>query len=235
MMIMHVCINDRGGAPMLTTERGVARLGYAIYEPLVEGSKHINDASLAIMLNLLRSMCGEQCEPIEVHFSHAHPVDISPYQKHFRAPLVFDSDMDTIVFPEAMLETPIRTADTLAFDQLLKQITALEERMTIDLTERIRSIVRPMIVFQGCSLKRIANILAIHPRTLNRRLKNQGTSLRRVIGEVRFEMAKQMLLESDATITEISTWLGYSDSSVLTRSFQRWTGQSPTDWREDNR
>jgi len=71
----------------------------------------------------------------------------------------------------------------------------------------------------------------MHPRTLNRRLKNRGTTLRKVVGEMRFEMAKQMLLESEASITEISTILGYADSSVLARSFQRWIGSTPTQWR----
>lgn len=220
---------------MLTTERGIARLGYVIYEPLTVGSRHIYTASLAIIFNLLRSMCGASCAAMEVHFSHSRPDDISQYKEHFKAPLIFDSDMDTIVFPEAMLETPIATGDAHQFSQLLKQIHAQEEKMAIGMTEKIRSIVRPMIVYQGCSLDRIAKILAIHPRTLNRRLKNQGTTLRRVIGETRFEMAKQMLLESDATVAEISTLLGYSDSSVLARSFHRWSNQSPSEWRQSER
>ena len=233
-MILHICVHDRGGAPLLYTDRGVARFGYAIYEPIKVGGKHINDGSLAIMCNLLRAMCGNRCELLEVHLSHAAPEDKKPYENYYRAPVVFDADIDTLVFEEKWLDRPISTADLHAFGELLNQVEAIERTLNIGLSEKIHSIDRPMIVFQRCTMSNIANLLAMHPRTINRRLEDQGTTLRTIIGETRLEMAKHMLRDSNATITEISTFLGYSDSSVLTHLFRRWTGKSPSQWRESN-
>lgn len=230
-MILHVSVHDRGAAPTLTRDHGTARLGYAIYEPIKEGVKQINDTSISIMCNLMRAMCGNKWAPREVHFSHARPQDITPYESFFHAPLTFDSDVDALLFSDSWLQTLIPSADTQHFNCLLKQFKILESDMHMSLEEKVRSLLRPLIVSHRCTHEHIAAMLAMHPRTLNRRLKSQGTTLRKVVGEIRFEIAKQMLLESEATVTEISTLLGYADSSVLARSFQRWTGITPSAWR----
>jgi AraC-like DNA-binding protein len=78
-------------------------------------------------------------------------------------------------------------------------------------------------------------MLSLHPRTLNRRLEDCGTTLRHIIGEIRYEIAKQLLADSNMSVIAISTLLGYADASVFTRAFRRWSGMTPTAWRMQNR
>ena len=230
-MILHVCVHDRGGAPVLITEGESAKLGYAIYEPLDTGLRYIYDASLSIMCNLMRSMCGAKWAPEEVHFSHSRPANTQPWEEFFRASLVFDAGMDGLVFREQWLEAPIPGDNRQAFETLLDQFENLQAEMNIGLREQVRSIVRPLIVTRNCSHQRVADLLLLHPRTLNRRLQEQDTSLRQIVGEVRYEMARQLLADSDATLKENSNFLGTSDSIVFSRSFSRWSNSTPTQWR----
>lgn len=234
-MILHVCVHDRGGAPTFTRAHGTAILGYALYEHVGQGVKQINDTSLSVMCNLMRAMCGETWTPREIHFSHAQPKDLTPYENFFRAPLIFDADMDALLFFENWLEKRIPSANEQRFNFLLEQFKLLEQEMRIGLEEKVRALVRPLIVTRSCTHETIASMLAIHPRTLNRRMKNTGTTLRKVVSEMRFEIAKQMLLESEISVTELSTMVGYADSSTLARSFQRWAGSTPTEWRRLNK
>ena len=234
-MIMHISVHDRGGAPTLTRDHGTVRMGYAIYEPINKGTRQIYDLSVCMMCNVLRSMLGNAWSPSEVHFSHARPRDIRPYELFFKAPLFFNSDMDALLFSEDWLTTPIPGSDKQRFDLLMKQFEMLELDMDIGLEEKIRSIVRPLIIIRSCKNKYVAEALSLHPRTLNRRLKSEGKTLRDIVGEIRFEMAKQMLLISEASVTEISTIVGYTDSSILARSFQRWAGTTPSAWRTQNK
>lgn len=234
-MIMHISVHDRGGAPTLTRDHGTARMGYAIYEPVSKGTRHIYDLSVCMACNILRSMLGKAWSPSEVHFSYARPRDIKPYESFYKAPVFFNADMDTLLFSEDWLTKPIPNSDKQQFDLLMKQFEMLELDMDIGLEEKIRSIVRPLIIIRSCKNKYVAEALSLHPRTLNRRLKNEGVTLRNIVGEIRFEMAKQMLLMSEASVTEISTILGYTDSSILARSFQRWAGTTPSAWRAQNK
>lgn len=76
-----------------------------------------------------------------------------------------------------------------------------------------------------------ARHLHLHRRTLNRRLKEAGTTFRRVLDQVRFELAREMLSDTSLPIAEIAIRLGYRMPSTFTRAFRRWSGGSPALWR----
>ncbi|HEX5629844.1 MAG TPA: AraC family transcriptional regulator, partial [Usitatibacteraceae bacterium] len=78
----------------------------------------------------------------------------------------------------------------------------------------------------------VAQALAIHRRTLNRRLNAEGTTFQKVLDTVRFAAAKEMLEDSRVPIPEIATALGYADYVSFTRAFKRWTGNTPGAWRK---
>ncbi|MFW2439789.1 MAG: helix-turn-helix domain-containing protein [Arenicellales bacterium] len=69
-------------------------------------------------------------------------------------------------------------------------------------------------------------------RALGRKLKNKGTTIGREIANLRKEQAIKLLIESDRTISDIASSVGFNDPSVFTRSFRRWVGMSPSDYRK---
>jgi AraC-like DNA-binding protein len=75
----------------------------------------------------------------------------------------------------------------------------------------------------------------MHRRSLNRRLEARGMSLHRLVEETRFEIAHQLVENTGMLLVEISAALGYADASAFTRAFRRWSGATPTAWREDPR
>ncbi|MCY1013835.1 helix-turn-helix transcriptional regulator [Nannocystis pusilla] len=68
-------------------------------------------------------------------------------------------------------------------------------------------------------------------RTMQRRLRQAGTSFRDVVDDVRREAALAQLGRRDATVTDIAFMLGFSDLSAFSRAFRRWTGASPSEYR----
>ncbi|MGA7980859.1 MAG: helix-turn-helix transcriptional regulator [Chromatiaceae bacterium] len=72
----------------------------------------------------------------------------------------------------------------------------------------------------------------MHRRTLNRRLNAQGTSFKELLQEVRFEISQQLLRDTRLPVVEVAEALGYAAAGAFTRAFQRWSGKSPTAWRE---
>lgn len=234
-MILHVCTNDRGGVPTLTSKKGVSTLGYAIYVPMHVGISQVNCTSITIMYNLLRSMCGESFTAKEVRFSHSRPSDIKPYESFFQVPLIFEADEDAIVFPDHCLKKPLPGSNIEQHNDALKRLTTIESKMGIDFLEQLHVLLRPLVISQCNSPEHVASMLSLHPRTLNRRLEKQGTTLRSIVGEIRYEIAKQMLTDSSMSVLAISTLLGYADASVFTRAFRRWSGMAPSSWRMQNR
>ena len=209
----------------------MAKMGYAIYQPMQEGVSQICDTAIANICNVMRSLCGETWTPDAVYFSHAKPDDVSPYESFFRAPLQFDADETALTFPVRWLQQSIPSADAQQYRMYMDRLVTIETSMKFNLQDELRSAMRPLLVSGSCTTEHIAQIFSMHPRTLNRRLKRDGTTLRTLVGETRNEIAKQMLMDSSMSILQISTLLGYADASIFTRAFRRWSGTTPSAWR----
>jgi AraC-like DNA-binding protein len=76
-------------------------------------------------------------------------------------------------------------------------------------------------------------MLAMHRRTLNRRLKAEGTTFQQVLDNVRFTVARQLLSGSDVPLDDVAATLGYAGVNPFMRTFRRWTGTTPGRWRHE--
>ncbi|MFZ1575243.1 MAG: helix-turn-helix transcriptional regulator [Chromatiaceae bacterium] len=71
----------------------------------------------------------------------------------------------------------------------------------------------------------------LHPRTLNRRLQAEGTSLRTLLDESRYRIARQLLRDTLFSVEDLAVALGYADATAFSRAFRRWSGTSASRWR----
>jgi AraC-like DNA-binding protein len=85
---------------------------------------------------------------------------------------------------------------------------------------------------ESCSLSRVANYLAMTPRTLQRRLSADGTSFQAELDEVRNRVAIRYLEQTQMPLTNVSAMLGYADLAAFSRAFRRRNGVSPSGWRQ---
>ena len=80
----------------------------------------------------------------------------------------------------------------------------------------------------GCATEQsLAAALNVTPRTLQRRLREEGTTYNALLEEVRRELATHYVRQSERSINEITCLLGFSEPSNFTRAFKRWTGSTP--------
>jgi AraC-like DNA-binding protein len=96
---------------------------------------------------------------------------------------------------------------------------------------QVRAAIRLLLLRGSASGDEAAAMLAMHRRTLNRRLAEIGTTFREVLADVRFETARELLEYTNIALIEIATTLGYEDASAFSRSFRRWAGCAPSEWR----
>lgn len=84
-----------------------------------------------------------------------------------------------------------------------------------------------------CSLEDVALALALSPRSLRRRLNDEGHSFRDVLETERKQLAAHLLSSHSMTQDEMALHLGYSDTASFTRAFRRWYACSPGDYRRN--
>ena len=227
--IVYHHLNSHGGVIFLRERGAVAEFGYAIYHRGVRGAYQIYDGVLAAIINYMRELCGTSWAPSEVLLAHAPPADADPYRRLFRCPVRFDSDLNALRFASQWLKRPIPGADPRTLRNLEKQARELPQP---DLIEKLRRSLRVLLLNGVASGDAVADMLAMHRRTLNRRLLQQGTTFREVLDDVRFEAACQLLDDTEMTLDEIAAALAYAGASQFTRAFRRRSGAAPGKWRE---
>ena len=144
-LVLHLHLHDRGAVPVLVVEGERALLGYAIYQPGVEGTRHIYDITLAIGFNVMKALCGPNWRPDEVLCGHSRPQDLEPFQRFFRAPLRFDSERTALAFPATCLSQPLRGADPELRRLLEARIAQLESLGAGDLVAQVRRVLRNLL------------------------------------------------------------------------------------------
>jgi AraC-like DNA-binding protein len=230
-LVRYLHLHVRGAAPSVSTQGDIAMLGYDIYEPRVEATDQIEDGALAVEFNIMRSLCGPDWNPTEVRFIHRKPKDAGPFRRFFRAPLRFDAAQNVLVFSATWLTHRVSGAYPELRRLLQEQIDALDARYPDDFPEQVRSVLRSALLTGHTKADQVAALFSMHSRTLNRRLNAFGTSFQKLLDEGRFEIARQMLKDSEMKVSQIAASLDFADASAFTRAFRRWSGTTPAVWR----
>lgn len=221
-------LNSEGVLAFLVERDSVVDIGFAIYLPFSGSYSQLYDGALAASANLLRELCGEGWSPSAVFFSHSAPADIAPFREYFRAPLHFGSDMCVLRFSSRWLARPVAGADPERLALARASALAIGEPA---LAEKVHRSLRTLMLHGHGSGADVAQSLAMHRRTLDRRLNAAGTTFQQVLDRVRFAVAKDLLERSSGTLIDITAALGYADDASFIRAFRRWTGSTPGAWR----
>ena len=231
---LHVLVDnqhrhDRGGVWYLAVRDGLAMIGYGVYQRGTEGIDHFCDGTMAFAFNGIRELCGVL--PDEVLLARKRPSDVHPYHRLFQAPVRFDAEQSALVYRADQLELPVPGADSCKREILEEAVTKYWAIARPSVADQVVQLLRPRILFNDFSLETVAHRLTMHPRALNCRLEAEGTTFRKLLNEVRFEVAGQLLLATRMGVTEIAAALGYADTSGFTHAFHRMAGAPPHTWR----
>lgn len=237
-LVLHLHLHDRGAVPALWTSGGNALLGYTVHAPDVPGVQHIYDCALAVIHNIVRELAGPGWRATEVRMFRDAPDDRTPYRRLFRAPLRFGAHQAAVCFPKADLRRPLVGADAAAFAAALRDLESLDRDSEARLASKVQRVLRRLFITGNSDrtdLAGVARLFSHHPRTLNRRLRAEGTTFASILAETRFEIARQLLRDTRLPVVEIARTLGYSDSTAFSHAFRHWSGSTATAWRSRHR
>lgn len=224
-----------GGSLVLSEDNGVALFEYRFVAPQLESAGLIIEASMGLVIALMRGLCGKAWTPLQVQFSRPLPSTPGLWRQAVHAPVCFGSERDLLVFSARWLDQRIERADPELHRILLERVAELDAQQGADFVTGVSTLIRAGLLSGHVSLEQIAGRLAMSSRTLKRRLRAEGTTHSALLERSRMEMACHLLLNSRASMTQITGLLGYANSSAFSRAFSRWSGMSPRAWRARQR
>lgn len=221
---------DRGGQPTFRVEDGTATLGYAVTQPGVAAADLIADAALVLGSNVLRLLCGPEFTRSSVLLRRSQPADVAPYRRAFGRHVRFEAAENALVFAARWLDQRLPNANESVRRMLEQQIREADSGPRGGV-EHMRRVLRMLVHAGEATEERLAHVFAMHRRTINRRLRAEGTTFRQLVDEVRFEVARHLLETTELSVVHIAGTLSYADASAFTRAFRRWSQTTPAQWR----
>lgn len=175
---------------------------------------------------------GPLLRPTEIRIDYPAPAHRAMYERLLECPIRFGADAVEWCFPEKHLDAPLELSNA-------EMARLCEQRCEMILTrlgaaggfvDRVRmELLSDPHRFPD--LEAVARELHISPRTLRRKLKEEGSSFREVLSQVRKNLALEYLEQSNLSMGEIAALLSYEDAANFSRAFRRWMGDTPGGYR----
>jgi AraC-like DNA-binding protein len=184
------------------------------------------ELALGVMLRLMRQFLGASWQPQRVCFKHPAPRDVSVHHRLFGWRVEFDADFNCIVCAKTDLDARNPSADPAMarYAQQLLDASAKLQRPTM--LEDVRRTVLLLLPSGRCTIEQVAEHLGVASRTVQRGLAEQGQSFSSMVNEIRMELAKRHVIESDRPLTEVAMLLGFAAPSALSRWYHAQFGCS---------
>jgi AraC-like DNA-binding protein len=214
--------------------------GYRLRSIIPPGAKPIadqdSDTFMAGVVQLARFSYGDEFSPLRVEFEHPKPDCWNLFFEFFRCPVEFGCARDILWFGKKELEEKLSTGNAElahANDAIVKRYLARLDKSQV--ASRVREKLIDQLSSGHATQTSVASALSMSTRALQRRLKEEGTSYKQLLDDVRKDLAVEYLSQPHTPIKEVTFMLGFSEISNFSRAFKRWTGQAPSSFQAAQR
>lgn len=231
----NIQFHNPGASVRVTVDPGGGLARYEHDTGLAEGfpRRQAVEMIYAIVFRLLRTLTGSDGAEWRVQFRHGRGATLRQYRRYFPCPIEFECERDRILFPASLLALKIDRADPTLRALAAKYLAQLERRYPSNLEHQVRELVRRQLPNGGGHVARISAILGLHPKTLQRRLREENTTFQRIADDVRRSLAAEYLVFSFLPLSEVAALVGYSGQTAFIVSCRRWFGMTPKRYRAE--
>ena len=184
-------------------------------------------AELVFWVQMVRIATRERIVPEAVYVTTMLS-EKAAYEEYFGNRVIL-SDFNGITFSAVDMRKPFLTANA----QMLSIFEPVLDKRLQDLTQessfrdRVRACLIEILASGDYAMSDVASRLAISTRTLQRRLNQENTTFQKELDNLREELARNYLSNSEYTSNQIAFLLGYEEPTSFYRAFRTWTGQTP--------
>jgi AraC-like DNA-binding protein len=204
---------------------------FEVLIPGLHAKRQINELSASIGQELLEMIIAKGFRSKRVQFTHRRPSDVIPLTKRFGPHLEFDAPVNAIAIPRDVLSRPVATSNVVFRQVAVQYVHKHVSTATHDREQQVELLAHQLLPTGRCTLRAVSDILALHPRSLQRELQVLGTDFRSILDKVRRDLVTDYLRDSDASLGKVAAMLGYGDQAAFTNAFSRWFGLPPRVWR----
>jgi len=193
--------------------------------------------AMGFIVNAIRELSGRSFSPRLVEFSHGLFAEARRHRQFFDSEVQFERRENRMHFSRRVMQYPVLTADPGLLEAL---VYYLDSRLQLrseeeDLQAKVEHMITISLSDGLPDLNGIAGQLGMSGRTLQRKLAERNLVFSEMLESTCRSIAREYILHTDYSVTDIAMMLGYTDLSSFSRAYKRWTGVGPQQSREDEK
>ncbi len=190
--------------------------------------------SLSMWHHFVSWLIGERVELTTVNFSFSEERAIANCQTRFQSEIQYEQAENSLIFPAHYLDYPIiQTEETLR--GFLKTAPYQLLVMVDDngsLKAQVVALIGRDFSMNPPSAEKVARTLNMSLSTLRRHLLEENTTFQEIKDECRKNSAIKYMSSPQLSINDVAELMGFVEPSAFFRSFKRWTGMTPGEYRQ---
>lgn len=192
------------------------------------------DTFCGIVLKYVQYVTGTKFVPLKVQLTRSkNPKYEARYANFFGCEIEYDREFACVVVSREDLDKRLIGGDSELAKQNEQAIVRLMEKAnSLDLPTRVYAKLVEKLPEGECTREMMAEMMNMSPSSFYQKLKESGRTYQDILDETRLALARNYMRQSTISTSEIAYLLGFHDSSNFSRAFRRWTGLSPSDYRQ---
>ncbi|PLW66699.1 AraC family transcriptional regulator [Pseudohalioglobus lutimaris] len=200
-------------------------------------AEHFHYANRDYAVGMVARMCslalGDFIAPLSVELERPRPQSPERWESALSSRVLFDCERSRLNWYRSDILEPLVTGDPQLARANDEQTQAYLDGFLVHSTSRdVVDKILEHLPDGPPGQQQIAESLHVSNRTLQRKLKEEGTSFLDLLQDTRLQLAKKYLRHPNRSVVETAYLLGFSEPSTFSRAFKRWTGMAPADYRE---
>lgn len=212
---------------------GATALRFRVWDPSIPVSRHCIEEMVASLYRAVSRLGGRSFQPIGASFPHNAAAEPEFYREVFGVMPEFGTDTIELAIAAEVMEWPVLARD----ERLLQEFRTVADRVfeTMQDGRKISLLLsRYLLDHAGSALPPLAEAaraLGMSTRSLQERLKQEGSTYNRIVTELRRELALRYLSREENSVAEVAYLLHFSEPSAFHSAFKKWTGLTPGQYR----
>ncbi len=210
----------------------ITRVNREWAERFPNGARQMIEHNIGFSVRSRREYLGREVKPILIQSPYPRIGEQDLLEDYFSCPIEFEADALCIVLPLEMLEWKIPTANPDALQMYEAYIQRLKGQRNV-WSEHTKQHIAQQLKQSSPTLTLIASLMNLTPRSLQRRLSDEGFTFQQLLDDTRLETARRLLMQPQLSIVEVSESLGFDVQNSFNRFLQKKTGKTPKELRSE--
>ena len=196
-----------------------------------QAMRQVEDLAIGLVHRILTMLAMDDYHLLRVELPHDPLCSPGVYERYFGAPVQFGCRANAAYVSTATIKVQLSERSAQLHQLATAYLDVQSPTPDGRVTTRVEIAIRRTLGTDSCNRNAIALAMAMHPRTLHRRLEQESETFDQIRDRIRREKAEYYLCKTNAPLSQVASIIGYSEQAILTRSCRRWFGQTPRKFR----